>query len=174
MWCLTSTKYCNRAVFSCILIICVYFWTQLYENCAKLERFCGRCYFLHSLPHSSLFFLTLNPQSSISTQAPKCNSLLLSECIFLNELYSVRMPVWDMSVQPQNTRGSTHCLLHNYRYKRTPPYRTVVDGPAVLQCQASDVQHPLKDTCRKRNGVIILIKIMAHFPLRKKKLLWLD
>lgn len=41
--------------------------------------------------------------------------------------------------------GSTHRLLHNYGYKRTPPYRAMVDGSAVPQCQASDVQRPLKD-----------------------------
>lgn len=39
---------------------------------------------------------------------------------------------------------NTYRLLHNYRYKRTSPYRTVVDQPAVFQHQTSDMQHPLK------------------------------
>lgn len=52
----------------------------------------------------------------------------------------------------------THCLLHNYRYKRTLPYRTTVNGPAVFQCQPSDVQHPLKDRNAEKKKVSLFKK----------------
>lgn len=56
----------------------------------------------------------------------------------------------------------TYRLLHNYGYKRTLPYGTVVDGPAVFQCQASNLQRPLKEffrgyyTCYRGRTQIIL------------------
>lgn len=42
--------------------------------------------------------------------------------------------------------ASTHRLLHYYGYERIPPYWTGMDGPALSQCQPSDVQYPLKET----------------------------
>lgn len=43
----------------------------------------------------------------------------------------------------------THRLLHNYGYKWTVPYRTVVDESAVGQCQPSNLQQPLKERDKK-------------------------